>query len=141
MIAVCVCVWAVLLLTHNRQRHTPGLCRVLQQQRRDVAVGHGVPVDAVPRAVLQGEAELEVEVQHVQSVGAGQSTAEEVGLNHIVTQLRSPVLDLRGRRGQRFRLDKPSREKRMSPSVKREGPHSSVLQPLLSFRNSLQRLV
>ncbi|TNN50490.1 hypothetical protein EYF80_039300 [Liparis tanakae] len=78
---------------------------VLQQQSRDLAVGEGVPVDAVPGAMLQGKAELEVEVQHVQPVGAGQSTAEEVGLDHVVAEVSSRVRNLRRgrRRGQRFK--------------------------------------
>lgn len=58
-------------------------------------MGNGIPVDSVLRTMLQGEAKLEVEVQHIHPVGIGQSPAVEVGFNHIVTQLGSLVLNLR----------------------------------------------
>lgn len=86
------------LLTHGPQRvgqqHPPGLGDVLQQQTGDAAMGHGVPVDTVVGAVLQGEAEVEVEVQNVPLVGVGQSPAVEVCLDHIVTELWGFVLNL-----------------------------------------------
>lgn len=61
-------------------------------------MGEGVPVDSVMRAVLQGEAELEVEVQHIHPVAVSQSSAVEVGFNHIVTQLGSLVCNLKRNR-------------------------------------------
>lgn len=61
-------------------------------------MGNGVPVDSVRRTMLQGEAELEVEVQHIHPVGVSQNPAVEVGFDHIVTQVRSLVLNLRKER-------------------------------------------
>lgn len=58
-------------------------------------MGKGVPVDSVLRTMVQEEAELEVEVQHIHPVGVSQSAAVEVGFNHIVTQMWSLVLNLR----------------------------------------------
>lgn len=68
-----------------------------QQQAGYPAVGEGVPVDSVAGAVLQGEAEVVVEVQHVQLVGVGQGAAVEVGLDHVVAQQGSLVLNLEGK--------------------------------------------
>lgn len=58
-------------------------------------MSEGIPVDSIPGAVLQGEAEVEVEVQHIQPERVGQSPAVEVGFNYVVTQLGSLVLNLR----------------------------------------------
>ena len=87
----------VVLLTSSRAGHrdTPGLCNVLQQQRGYPAVSEGVPVDSVLGAMLQGEAELEVEVQYIHSIKVTQSPAVKVGFYHVVTQLGSLVLNLR----------------------------------------------
>lgn len=67
---------------------------MLEQQAGDPAVSQGVPVDSVARAVLQREAEVVVQVQHVHFVPVGQSGAVEIGFYHIVTQQRSLVLNL-----------------------------------------------
>lgn len=65
-------------------------------------MGEGVPVDSVIGAVLQGEAELEVEVQHILPVAVSQSPTVEVGFNHIVTQLGSLVFNLKWSREEIF---------------------------------------
>lgn len=56
----------------------------------------GIPVDSIVGAVLQGESELEVEVQHIQPVRVSQSPTVKVGYDYIVTQLGNLVLDLKG---------------------------------------------
>lgn len=57
-------------------------------------MGEGIPVDPISGAVLQGEPEVEVEVQHIHPIRVSQSPTVEVGFNHIVTQLGSLVLNL-----------------------------------------------
>lgn len=58
-------------------------------------MGQGIPVDTIAGAVMQGEAEVEVEVQHVHPKRVGQSAAVKVGLNDIVAELGSLVFNLR----------------------------------------------
>lgn len=42
-------------------------------------------MDSVLGAMLQGEAELEVEVQHIHPIKVSQSPTVKVGFNHVVT--------------------------------------------------------
>lgn len=84
------------LFLHIRQRQNdpPGLGDVLEQQSGYPPMSEGVPVDSILRAVLQREAKVEVQVQHVPLVRVGQSGAVEIGFNHIIAQERSLVLNL-----------------------------------------------
>ena len=68
------------------QVYPPGVSSVPQQQAADVPMGQGVPVNAVRHAVLQAEAEVEVQVEDVQAVRIRQLTAVEVGLDDVITQ-------------------------------------------------------
>lgn len=56
----------------------------------------GIPVDSILGTVLQGESELEVEVQHIQPVRVSQRPTVKVGDDYIVTQLGNLVRDLKG---------------------------------------------
>lgn len=93
-----LCVCALLLLTNSSQwtghNDTPRLCSMLQQQGGYFAVSQGVPVGPILCAMLQGEAEMKVEVQHIQPIGISQSPAIVIGFNHIITQVGRLVLDL-----------------------------------------------
>lgn len=63
-------------------------------------MGDGVPVDSVIHPMLQGEAEVEVEVQHIYPMGVSQSPAVEVGRDHIVAHTGGFVFNLRRKRTQ-----------------------------------------
>lgn len=76
------------------QSDAPGLGDVLQQQTGDPPMSEGVPVDSIINAVLQREAKVVVQVQHIHFVRVGQSTTVKIGFNHIITQQRSLVLNL-----------------------------------------------
>lgn len=78
----------------KRQLHAPGVCGVQRQQRAYLPVSQGVPMDAVFGAVLQEEAEVEVEVQHVHLEGFSQNSAVEVCFDHVMTQMGRLVRDL-----------------------------------------------
>lgn len=52
-------------------------------------------MDSIFCTMVQGEAELEVEVQHIHPMEVSQSPTVEVALNHVITQLGSLVLNLR----------------------------------------------
>lgn len=62
-------------------------------------MSEGIPVDSVIGAVLQGEAKVVVEVQHIHPIRVGQSGTVEIGFNHIITQQRSLVLNLGRKQG------------------------------------------
>lgn len=76
------------------QVYSPGVSGVLQQQAADTSTGQCVPVDAVWHAVLQVEAEVEVQVEDVQAVGLRQPTTVEVGFNYVITQRGTQVAHL-----------------------------------------------
>lgn len=76
------------------QVYSPGISSVLQQQAADAPMSQGVPVDAIWHAVLQAEAEVEVQVQDIQSVGLRQPAAVEVGFNDVMTQRGAQVAHL-----------------------------------------------
>lgn len=56
-------------------------------------MSEGVPVDSIISAVLQREAKVVVQVQHIHFVRVGQSTTVKIAFNHIITQQRSLVLN------------------------------------------------
>lgn len=58
-------------------------------------MGKSIPVDSVLCTMVQGEAKLEVEVQHIHPIGISKGPAVEVSFDHIITQLRGLVLNLR----------------------------------------------
>lgn len=76
------------------QVYSPGVSGVLQQQAADASMSQCIPVDAVWHAVLQAEAEVEVQVQDIQSIGLRQPAAVEVGFNDVITQLGAQVAHL-----------------------------------------------
>lgn len=77
-------------------------------------MSEGVPVDSVISAVLQREAKVVVQVQHIHFIRVGQSAAVKVGFNHIIAQQRSLVLNL-GRTAQ-----ETGRERGVSPEKRVE---------------------
>lgn len=78
------------------QIYSPGLSDVLQQQVADVPMGQCIPVDAVGHAVLQVGAEVEVQVEDVQTVGVCQPTAVEVCFNYVIAKRGTQVAHLLG---------------------------------------------
>lgn len=78
----------------GKQVYSPGSSGMLQQQGADASMGQCVPVDIVWHAMQQPEAEVEVQVQDIQSVGLRQPTAVEVGLYDVITQCGAQVAHL-----------------------------------------------
>lgn len=79
-------------------------------------MGNGVPVDSIFCAMLQREPELVVEVQHVHVIDISQSPAEEVGFNHVKTQLGNFVLNLWSIGQRRERLEAQNRQENQQRS-------------------------
>lgn len=56
---------------------------MLQEEACDLSVGDGIPVYAILHPVLQAEAKLEVQVQHIKAEIVGKSGSKVICLNHI----------------------------------------------------------